>query len=286
VLHASVTHTHIHEHTNTHTRTRAHTHTHPSARAEVRSAETVGPVLIHVITEKGHGYEPAEVSQDKMHGVAKFDPKTGVQQAVRAGVCVRWGGCWAWEGMELRCIANATLPPQTPPHCPHAARCPGPPAMPVPLCSHHLLASSHCLTHLPGPHPQPMPHCPHHLLVSSHCMTHLPGPHPQPTPHCSHHLPIPPHCLTHLPGPTNRPFRAGQGQQDHELHQLLRGFAHGRGARRLAHHCHPRSHGRGDGPHQVRAAVAVTHVRVCVRLLPPRLGHQLRMQLPLPRGWS
>jgi 1-deoxy-D-xylulose-5-phosphate synthase len=50
--------------------------------AEVRSAETIGPVLIHVITEKGHGYEPAEASQDKMHGVVKFDPKTGKQFAV------------------------------------------------------------------------------------------------------------------------------------------------------------------------------------------------------------
>eukprot|EP00877_Chromochloris_zofingiensis_P012791 jgi/Chrzof1/7766/Cz02g35280.t1 len=46
---------------------------------EVKSAETVGPVLIHVITEKGHGYLPAESAQDKMHGVVKFDPRTGQQ---------------------------------------------------------------------------------------------------------------------------------------------------------------------------------------------------------------
>nr|ACT21080.1 1-deoxy-D-xylulose 5-phosphate synthase [Dunaliella salina] len=52
-----------------------------SVLSEVRSAETIGPVLIHVITEKGHGYEPAEASQDKMHGVVKFDPKTGKQFA-------------------------------------------------------------------------------------------------------------------------------------------------------------------------------------------------------------
>jgi 1-deoxy-D-xylulose-5-phosphate synthase len=36
-------------------------------------------VLIHVITEKGRGYSPAEVAQDRMHGVVKFDPKTGTQ---------------------------------------------------------------------------------------------------------------------------------------------------------------------------------------------------------------
>jgi len=39
----------------------------------------VGPVLIHVITEKGRGYLPAETAADKMHGVVKFDPRTGKQ---------------------------------------------------------------------------------------------------------------------------------------------------------------------------------------------------------------
>eukprot|EP00878_Enallax_costatus_P000400 GHUV01000488.1.p1 GENE.GHUV01000488.1~~GHUV01000488.1.p1 ORF type:complete len:739 (+),score=252.51 GHUV01000488.1:855-3071(+) len=47
---------------------------------DVKSADTVGPVLVHVITEKGRGYLPAETAQDKMHGVVKFDPRTGVQQ--------------------------------------------------------------------------------------------------------------------------------------------------------------------------------------------------------------
>jgi deoxyxylulose-5-phosphate synthase len=53
---------------------------------EVRSAETVGPVLIHVVTEKGRGYSPAEMSQDRMHGVVKFDPKTGQQFTVGGAV--------------------------------------------------------------------------------------------------------------------------------------------------------------------------------------------------------
>lgn len=44
---------------------------------DVKSADTVGPVLVHVITEKGRGYLPAETAQDKMHGVVKFDPRTG-----------------------------------------------------------------------------------------------------------------------------------------------------------------------------------------------------------------
>ena len=38
-----------------------------------------GPVLIHVVTEKGHGYGPAEQSSDKYHGVSKFDVVTGKQ---------------------------------------------------------------------------------------------------------------------------------------------------------------------------------------------------------------
>jgi len=38
-----------------------------------------GPVLLHVVTEKGHGYKPAEQSSDKYHGVGKFDFATGRQ---------------------------------------------------------------------------------------------------------------------------------------------------------------------------------------------------------------
>jgi 1-deoxy-D-xylulose-5-phosphate synthase len=45
----------------------------------VRDASEGGPVLIHVVTEKGHGYEPAVQSADKYHGVGKFDVVTGTQ---------------------------------------------------------------------------------------------------------------------------------------------------------------------------------------------------------------
>jgi len=38
-----------------------------------------GPVLVHVITKKGKGYAPAEASDDKYHGVAKFNVITGAQ---------------------------------------------------------------------------------------------------------------------------------------------------------------------------------------------------------------
>ena len=45
----------------------------------VRDAEERGPILVHVITKKGHGYAPAESSADKYHGVSKFDVTTGEQ---------------------------------------------------------------------------------------------------------------------------------------------------------------------------------------------------------------
>ncbi len=45
----------------------------------VRDANVGGPVLIHVVTQKGKGYAPAEASADKYHGVVKFDVVTGVQ---------------------------------------------------------------------------------------------------------------------------------------------------------------------------------------------------------------
>jgi 1-deoxy-D-xylulose-5-phosphate synthase len=45
----------------------------------VRDSKT-GPIIVHCRTQKGKGYEPAEKSADKYHGVVKFDVATGVQQ--------------------------------------------------------------------------------------------------------------------------------------------------------------------------------------------------------------
>ena len=38
-----------------------------------------GPILVHVVTQKGKGYAPAEAATDKYHGVVKFDVATGKQ---------------------------------------------------------------------------------------------------------------------------------------------------------------------------------------------------------------
>jgi 1-deoxy-D-xylulose-5-phosphate synthase len=45
----------------------------------IRDSSETGPVLIHVVTEKGHGYLSAEQADDKWHSVAKFDVVTGAQ---------------------------------------------------------------------------------------------------------------------------------------------------------------------------------------------------------------
>ena len=49
----------------------------------VRDAKS-GPVLVHVVTQKGKGYPPAETSADKYHGVVAFDVATGMQTKSKA----------------------------------------------------------------------------------------------------------------------------------------------------------------------------------------------------------
>ncbi|MEQ9225644.1 MAG: 1-deoxy-D-xylulose-5-phosphate synthase [Parvibaculum sp.] len=43
-----------------------------------------GPILVHVVTQKGKGYAPAEAAEDKYHGVSKFDVVTGTQAKAQA----------------------------------------------------------------------------------------------------------------------------------------------------------------------------------------------------------
>jgi 1-deoxy-D-xylulose-5-phosphate synthase len=51
---------------------------------ELRNDPNHGPVLLHIRTQKGRGYAPAESSPDKGHAVAKFDVATGVQVKAKA----------------------------------------------------------------------------------------------------------------------------------------------------------------------------------------------------------
>ncbi len=45
----------------------------------IRDSDAKGPFLLHVVTQKGRGYAPAEASADKYHGVTKFDVVSGTQ---------------------------------------------------------------------------------------------------------------------------------------------------------------------------------------------------------------
>jgi 1-deoxy-D-xylulose-5-phosphate synthase len=51
----------------------------------IRDWDEEAPVLVHVVTEKGHGYAPASMTTDKLHAVSKFDVVTGAQAKAKAG---------------------------------------------------------------------------------------------------------------------------------------------------------------------------------------------------------
>ena len=44
-----------------------------------------GPVIVHVLTQKGRGYEPASLHPDQFHGTGPFDIRTGRQLTVKKG---------------------------------------------------------------------------------------------------------------------------------------------------------------------------------------------------------
>ena len=52
----------------------------------VKNSNHKGPVLIHVRTQKGKGYKPAEASGDKYHGVSKFNISTGEQSKSKSNI--------------------------------------------------------------------------------------------------------------------------------------------------------------------------------------------------------
>ena len=71
------------------------------------------PVVLHVLTHKGHGYKPAEENPKKFHGVGKFDPKTGeTKPAVGVTFSEMFGNtmvCLAKEQKNL-CAITAAMP--------------------------------------------------------------------------------------------------------------------------------------------------------------------------------
>jgi len=51
----------------------------------LRDTDHQGPILLHVVTQKGKGYAPAETAPDKYHGVVKFNVVTGEQAKAPPG---------------------------------------------------------------------------------------------------------------------------------------------------------------------------------------------------------
>ena len=51
----------------------------------LRDSDGMEPVLLHVVTQKGKGYAPAEAAGDKYHAVAKFNVVTGEQNKAPPG---------------------------------------------------------------------------------------------------------------------------------------------------------------------------------------------------------
>ena len=74
------------------------------------------PVVVHVITQKGHGYGPAEQNPAKFHGVGKFDPETGETTGKKA---VSFSDSFGETMMELArknervCAITAAMPSGT-----------------------------------------------------------------------------------------------------------------------------------------------------------------------------
>jgi 1-deoxy-D-xylulose-5-phosphate synthase len=50
----------------------------------IRDDGKTGPILIHCVTQKGHGYNEIMASQDKLHAVSKFDVQTGIQEKAKS----------------------------------------------------------------------------------------------------------------------------------------------------------------------------------------------------------
>ena len=69
------------------------------------------PLLIHVVTQKGKGYTPAEDHPDTFHGVAPFYIESGASKAARAGVLRQGRRAECSRSWRIRTSASAPSPP-------------------------------------------------------------------------------------------------------------------------------------------------------------------------------
>lgn len=75
--------------------------------------EMNGPVLLHIVTQKGKGYQPAEISPQDYHGVGRFDPEVGICSGKKAETFSQVFGdeliCLAEEDHRI-CALTAAMP--------------------------------------------------------------------------------------------------------------------------------------------------------------------------------
>ena len=82
-----------------------------------RTKDADGPVLVHVVTQKGRGYQPAENHPDQFHGVAPFFIESG--ESKKAGSNVSYGRIAARQLSEMAetdiriCVITAAMPTGT-----------------------------------------------------------------------------------------------------------------------------------------------------------------------------
>ena len=71
------------------------------------------PVVVHVVTQKGKGYLPAEEHPERFHGVGRFDPETGIpRKTAAAGFSDAFGNCLCTLASqnERICAITAAMP--------------------------------------------------------------------------------------------------------------------------------------------------------------------------------
>ena len=80
-----------------------------------RAKEEQRPVLLHVITKKGKGYEPAEQTPAEYHGVGSFDPTTGLHSGVENSFSSAFGSelCRIASRNPRVCAITAGMPDGT-----------------------------------------------------------------------------------------------------------------------------------------------------------------------------
>ena len=115
----------------------------------VREAEESGPILVHVITQKGKGYAPAEASADKQHGVVQVQRRSPASRPRRRPGRRAYTKVFADALIAARPSATARSSPSPPP-CRRAPGSTGSPSASPTACFDVGIAEQHAVTFAAG----------------------------------------------------------------------------------------------------------------------------------------